>query len=120
MRDLEARMGGALEPFRQHLENLTTIPGVGDVAAHVIAGEVGLDMTRFPTSSHLISWAGLCPRLDESAGKHRSRRIRKGAPWLKTTLVSAAWAAVKTKGTCCSSPRLAAFRAVKSASLCPF
>jgi transposase len=89
IRDLEARMGSALELFRQHLDNLTTIPGVGDVAAHVIAGEVGLDMTRFATASHLISWAGLCPRLDESAG-NRSRRIRKGAPWLKTTLVSAA------------------------------
>jgi transposase len=117
MRDLEARMGGALEPFRQHLENLTTIPGVGDVAAHVIAGEVGLDMTRFPTSSHLISWAGLCPRLDESAGKHRSRRIRKGAPWLKTTLVSAAWAAVKTKGTYLQAQfqRLRARRGAKKA-----
>jgi transposase len=99
MRDLEARMGESLEPFRHHVENLTTIPGISDVAAHVIAGEVGLDMSRFPTASNLISWAGLCPRLDESAGKHRSTRIRKGAPWLKTTLVSAAWAAVKTKGT---------------------
>ena len=99
MRDLEARMGESLEPFQQHIENLTTIPGIGEIAAHVIAGEVGLDMSRFATSSHLISWAGFCPRLDESAGKHRSTRIRKGAPWLKTTLVSAAWAAVKTKGT---------------------
>jgi transposase len=99
MRDLEARMGGALEPFRRDIENLTTMPGIGTNAAHVIAGEVGLDMSRFPTVGNLISWAGFCPRLDESAGKHRSTRIRKGAPWLKTTLVSAAWAAVKTKST---------------------
>jgi len=99
MRDLEARMGESLEPFRQHIENLTTIPGISDVAAHVIAGEIGLDMSRFPNAGNLISWAGLCPQLDESAGKHRSTRIRKGAPWLKTTLVSAAWAAVKTKGS---------------------
>jgi transposase len=98
MRDLEARMGNALEPFREDLENLTTIPGISDVAAHVITGEIGLDMSRF-TVGNAISWASLCPRLDESAGKHRSRRIRKGAPWLKTTLVSAAWAAVKTKGS---------------------
>jgi transposase len=97
MRELEARMGDALEPFREHVEHLTTIPGVSNVVAQVIAGEVGLDMSRFPTAGHLISWAGLCPRLDESAGKHRSRRIRKGAPWLKTTLVTAAWAAVRTK-----------------------
>ena len=99
MRDLEARMGDALEPFRPHVEHLTTIPGVSDVVAQVIAGEVGLDMSRFPSAGHLVSWAGLCPRLDESAGKHRSRRIRKGAPWLKTTLVTAAWAAVRTKGS---------------------
>jgi transposase len=99
IRDLEARMGDALEPFRQHIDNLMTIPGISDISAHVIAGEVGLDMTRFPTASNLISWAGLCPKLDESAGKHRSTRIRKGAPWLKTTLVSAAWAAIKTKGS---------------------
>ena len=99
IRDLEARMGDALEPFRQHIDNLMTIPGISDVSAHVIAGEVGLDMTRFPSASNLISWAGLCPQLDESAGKHRSTRIRKGAPWLKTTLVTAAWAAIKTKGS---------------------
>ncbi len=99
MRDLEARMGDALEPFRQHIDNLMTIPGISDVSAHVIAGEIGLDMSRFPTAKNLISWAGLCPKLDESAGKHRSTRIRKGAPWLKTTLVSAAWAAIKTKGS---------------------
>src|SRR6185295_8648095 len=89
VRDLEARMGDALEPFREQVTRLTTIPGVSDVVAQVIASEVGLDMTRFPTAGHLISWAGLCPRLDESAGKRRSTRVRKGAPWLKTTLVTA-------------------------------
>jgi len=67
--------------------------------AQVIVSEIGLDMSRFPTVGHLISWAGLCPRNDESAGKRRSTRVRKGEPWLKTTLVQAAWAAVRTKGT---------------------
>lgn len=51
-------------------------------------------MSRFPTAGHLLSWAGLCPRQDESAGKRRSTRLKKGAPWLKTALVQAAWAAV--------------------------
>lgn len=56
-------------------------------------------MSRFPTARHLISWAGLCPKLDQSAGKHRSVRIRKGAQWLKPALVGAAWAAIRTKGS---------------------
>src|SRR6266496_3100187 len=54
-------------------------------------------MTRFPTAGHLISWAGLCPRLDESAGKRRSTRTRPSARWLKPTLVQAAWAAARKK-----------------------
>ncbi len=77
IRDLEARTGESLEPFRKHIDNPMTIPGISDVSAHVIAGEVGLDMSRFPSASNLISWAGLCPQLDEVAGKHRSTRIRK-------------------------------------------
>ena len=97
VRGLEARMGEALAPFRGQVEHLKTIPGVSDTVAQVIAAEVGLDMARFPTAGHLISWAGLCPKMDESAGKRRSTRVRKGAPWLKTTLVTAAWAAARKK-----------------------
>jgi transposase len=55
----------------------------------VIVSEIGIDMSRFPTAGHLISWAGLCPKNDESAGKRRSNRMKKGAPWLKTTLSNA-------------------------------
>ena len=54
-------------------------------------------MGRFPTAGHLLSWAGLCPRNDESAGKRRSNRLRKGAPWLKTALAQCAWAASRKK-----------------------
>src|SRR5437763_3811620 len=64
----------------------------------MIAAEIGTDMGRFPTAAHLISWAGLCPKNDEGAGKRRSTRMRKGAPWLKTTLVQCGWAAVRKKG----------------------
>ena len=95
----DAQIGATLAPFRAAATLLTTIPGVSAVAAHVIVAEVGLDMTRFRTSGHLISWAGLCPRLDESAGKRRSTRLRKGAPWLKTVLVQCAWAASRAKNT---------------------
>jgi transposase len=64
-----------------------------------MASEMGLNMSRFASADHLVSWAGMCPRSDESAGKRRSTRIRKGAPWLKTTLIRAAWAASRTKNT---------------------
>jgi len=60
-------------------------------------GEIGTDMSRFPTAAHLVSWAALCPRNDKSAGKRRTTRVRKGPNWLKTTLVTAAWAAARMK-----------------------
>jgi transposase len=63
-----------------------------------VLAEIGSDMTPFPTAGHLLSWAGLVPRLDESAGKRRSTRVRKGAPWLKPVLVQCAWGAARTKG----------------------
>ncbi|MCM2258603.1 MAG: transposase, partial [Vicinamibacteria bacterium] len=91
VRELEARADSG--PFRAATELLTTMPGVSDITARVIVAEIGDDMSRFPTAGHLISWAGLCPRLDESAGKKRSTRVRQGAPWLKTVLVQSARAA---------------------------
>jgi transposase len=94
---VDAEVGSALEPFRAKVEHLKTMPGVSDVVAQVIVSEIGTDMSRFPTAGHLISWAGLCPRNDESAGKRRSTHLRQGAPWLKTTLVQAAWSAARTK-----------------------
>jgi transposase len=97
VRELEARVDEHLDPFRKNVEILTTMPGVSEVAASVIVSEIGFDMTRFPTAAHLVSWAGLCPRSDQSAGKRRSSRIRHGAPWLKASLVQCAWAAIRTK-----------------------
>jgi transposase len=85
--------------MRERADLLTTVPGVSDVVAQVVISEIGVEMGRFPTAGHLLSWAGLCPRNDASAGKRRSTHIRDGAPWLKTTLVQAAWCAVRTKGT---------------------
>ena len=99
VRGLEARLGEMLAPFHDAVERLLTIPGVGPTVARVLVAEIGVDMTRFPTSGNLISWAGLCPRSDESAGKRRSTRVRRGTPWLKTALVQAAWAGVRTKDT---------------------
>jgi transposase len=97
VREFEAQIEAALAPFRGAVERLITIPGVSTTAAHVIIAEIGIDMSAFPSAAHLRSWAGLSPQLNESAGKVRSRRLRKGAPWLKTVLVQCAWAAARSK-----------------------
>jgi transposase len=95
--DLDAMAGKLLAPILERAALLTTMPGISDITGHVIVAEIGVEMSRFPTSAHLVSWAGLCPRNDESAGKRRSTRVRKSGTWLKTTLVTAAWAAVRKK-----------------------
>ncbi len=97
--EIDAEVDRGLDPFRQAVELLRSIPGVSDLTAQVIVSEIGTDMSRFPTAGHLVSWAGLCPRNDESAGKRRSNRLRHGAPWLKTTLVQCAWAATRKKAS---------------------
>lgn len=95
--EVDAALGKSLAPIREQVRLLKTMPGVSDIAANVIVAEIGVDMSRFPSAGHLVSWAGLCPRSDESAGKRRSTRVRKGDPWLKTTLVTAAWSAVRVR-----------------------
>jgi transposase len=95
--ELDVAVGEALEPISYAVKLLKTMPGVSDVVAHVIVAEIGVEMERFPTAGHLISWAGLCPRNDESAGKRRSTRVRKSGTWLKTTLITAAWAASRKR-----------------------
>jgi transposase len=95
--DLEAHIREALTPFRAAVSLLTTMPGLRETTAAVILAEIGDDMSTFPSAGHLISWAGFCPRLDESNHKRRSTRVRIGAPWLKTTLVQVAWAAARKK-----------------------
>jgi transposase len=95
--DVEGQIRERLAPFSAAVSLLTTMPGLRETAVAVILAEIGDDMSKFPSAGHLVSWAGLCPRLDESAGKRRSTRTRQGAPWLKTTLVQAAWAAARKK-----------------------
>jgi transposase len=97
VKEIEGRLGEVMLPFQWAARLLTTMPGVSDVVAQVIVSEIGTDMSRFPTAGHLVSWAGLCPRMQESAGKRRSTRTRHGAPWLKTVMVQAAWAASRKR-----------------------
>jgi len=115
--DIDARVGKTLTPILECARLLTTMPGVSDVTAQVMVAEIGVDMQRFPSAGHLISWAGLCPKNDESAGKRRSTRIRQGAPWLKTTLVTSAWGAVRAKDSYLQAQfhRLRARRGAKKA-----
>ncbi len=98
-----ATLSGAIEeamaPFAAARELLQTIPGVGRRTAEVILAECGADMSKFQSAGHLVSWAGLCPGHDESAGKRRSGRTRKGSKWLRTALVEAASAAVRASNT---------------------
>jgi len=93
--DREAKAGQP--PFRELIALLCTIPGVSTLSAIMILAEIGTDMSRFPTAGHLVAWAGLCPGQNESAGKRKSTRLRKGDPWLKTTLVQCGWAAKRKK-----------------------
>jgi len=97
--EIDQEVEAGIEPFRAAVRLLSSIPGVSALSAEVIVAEIGTDMRRFPSAGHLLSWAGLCPRSDESAGKRRSTRLRKGAPWLKTALVQCAWAASRKKAS---------------------
>jgi transposase len=65
-----------LDPFRAFIPFLINVPGTGELAARVILAEIGKDMSRFATAGHLISWSGMCPKNDESAGKRGSTRMR--------------------------------------------
>lgn len=117
--EIDATVGKTLAPIHESARLLTTLPGVSQVTAQVLVAEIGVDMARFPSAAHLVSWTGLCPRSDESAGKRRSTRVRKGAAWLKTALVTAAWAAVRVKNSYLQSQfhRLRSRRGAKKAIL---
>jgi transposase len=93
---LDIRIDEASLPFARQIELLATIPGIGERAAQVIISEIGVDMSRFPTAAHLASWAGLCPGNNESAGRHRSGKTRKGNTELCAVLTECAWAAGRT------------------------
>jgi transposase len=106
-------------PFEEAVGLLDTIPGVARRTAEMIVAEIGTDMTRFPSADHLASWAGVAPGNYESAGKRASGKTRKGNRFLRTSLVQAAHAAARTKGTYLSAQyrRLATRRGKKRAIL---
>ena len=94
---LTETIGEQIAPFEKAVELLCTIPGVQRRTAEVIVAEIGVDMSVFPTAKHLASWAGQCPGNDQSAGRRRSGRTRKGSKWLDWGLEEAAMAAIRSK-----------------------
>jgi transposase len=97
--ELDERIERQIAPFRAAVEQVMGVPGVKDTAAPAIIAEIGTDMSTFPSAGHLLSWARIVPRLDESAGKKRSRRVKQGGAWLKPVLVQCARAAVRKRGS---------------------
>jgi len=91
--EVGALIAQRLQKDQELLDRLDDIPGVNQRVAQVIAAEVGTDVKRFPTAEHLISWAGMCPGNNESAGKRRSSRIKPGNRSLRAAIVEAANAA---------------------------
>jgi transposase len=111
-----------LRPFEREqaaLRLLDEIPGIGMTVAQTVIAEIGVDMERFASAAHLASWAGLCPGNNESAGKRKSGRTRKGNPWLREALVEAARAAARTRGSYLGAQyrRIAARRGSKRAAV---
>ncbi|ADG06100.1 IS110 family RNA-guided transposase [Kyrpidia tusciae] len=106
-------------PFEEDLELIDTIPGVGRRTAEQILAEIGTDMAQFPSAAHLCSWAGLAPGNNESAGKRKSGKTRKGNQKLRAALVEAACAAARTKNTYLSTQyhRIAARRGKNRAAV---
>jgi transposase len=97
MEELEERIETKLQPSQEQYELLQTIPGVKAMAAASILAEIGPDMSQFQSAKHLCSWAGICPGNNQSAGKGKPSRIKKGNRFLLATLVEAGWAAARQR-----------------------
>jgi transposase len=97
--EVEAAIGTAMRPFAAQQALLVTIPGVDALTAAAIVAEIGVDMAAFGTAKRLAAWAGVCPANHESAGRQKKRGTRKGNPYLKTVLMTAAVCASRTRGS---------------------
>jgi transposase len=88
-----------LAPFALKAELLSTITGVAERNSQVILAELGPDMSRFPSDRHAASWVAICPGNDESAGRRRSGKTRRGNPHLRAALIESANAAARSNNT---------------------
>jgi transposase len=96
---LDVQIEELTRPLAEAVGRLADMPGMSETSARVVLAEIGADMSRFPSARHLVSFAGLCPSLNQSAGKSRSSKLKKGSVWLKTVMVNCAWAAARAKNT---------------------
>ena len=94
---LDALIATLMAPYQAEAERLRSIPGIDTRSTENLIAELGVDMTVFPSDGHCASWAGICPGHNESAGKRRSGKTRKGSKWLRAALTEAAWAASHTR-----------------------
>ncbi len=94
--EIDDRMDG---DQKKAVEAIDDIPGIAVDSAKAVISVIGTDMSRFPTSSHISSWAGICPGNNESAGKRKSGKTRKGNSLLRTTLILCAHSAVRNKNS---------------------
>ncbi len=95
--DLTRRIEEAIAPFARQVAQLDEIPGIGAIAAQEIIAEIGVEMARFPTPGHLVSWAKFAPQARQSAGKSKPGSTGKGNPWIGGTLGEAGIGAARTK-----------------------
>ena len=118
IRELDDDIDDFMKPDeKKATEVIQGIPGIGNTSAQAIISVIGTDMARFPTDSHIASWAGLCPGNNESAHKRKSGKTRKGNALLRDTLIVCAHSAVKNKSSYFSAQfaRISAHRGNKRA-----
>jgi transposase len=94
--EMDTQIVGAIEPYREQWCLFQTIPGIDRISAAMLLAEIGVDMSPFRNSDHICSWAGMCPGNNESAGKRKSGKTRKGNYYVRSLLCEIANAAIKT------------------------
>lgn len=117
--ELTVEIGDRLDPFAEMIERMVEVPGVDTMVAEIVIAETGGDMTKFPTSAQLCSWAGVAPGSHESAGRRRAVGTRPGGRWLRRSLIEAAKSASRSKGTYANAQyhRIAARRGPNKATV---
>jgi transposase len=96
---VEVEIEAQMSQFEEAMQLLLTLPASGRISAALILGEIGTDMSRFPTAKHLASWAGVCPGNRQSAGKRLSGAVAPGNAYLKTVLCDLAATTARQSGT---------------------